>query len=62
MIADSTGADPARVQREHLHPLRFGNRCNAPVQKKTESLKIDQFTVARFNEATTQSSSKFDKL
>ena len=34
----STGADPARVQRVHLRPLRFGNGCNAPVQKRTESL------------------------
>ena len=48
-----TGADPARVQRVHLHPLRFGNGCNAPVQKRTKSLKIYQFTVARFKSYNT---------
>ena len=31
---DRAGADPARVQRVHLHPLRLGNGCNAPVQKR----------------------------
>ena len=44
-----TGADPARVQRVHLHPLRFGNGCNAPVLKKTESSKIGRFIVAHFH-------------
>ena len=28
------GADAARVQRVHLHPLKFGNGCNAPVLKQ----------------------------
>ena len=34
----SPGAVSSRVQRVHLHPLRFSNGCNAPVLKgaKTE--------------------------
>ena len=36
---DRTGADPAWVQRVHLHLLRFGNGCNAPVQKRTRGLQ-----------------------
>ena len=39
----SKGTDPARVQRVHLHPLRFGNRCNAPVLWRTESLQISTY-------------------
>ena len=29
----TTGAVSSRVQRVHLHPLRFSNGCNAPVLK-----------------------------
>ena len=28
-------ADAARVQRVNLHPLKFGNGCNAPVLKRS---------------------------
>ena len=30
-INTSVGADAARVQRVHLHPLKFGNGYNAPI-------------------------------
>ena len=39
----NAGADPARVQRVHLHPLGFGNGCNAPVLKKTKGLRDFKF-------------------
>ena len=36
---EMAGADPARVQRVHLHPLGFSNGCNAPVLKQTKGLR-----------------------
>ena len=54
-------ADPAWVQRVHLHPLRFGNGCNAPVQKRTESLQNWPICSCRFNQAMIESSSKFER-
>ena len=37
-----TGADAERVQRVHLHPLKFGNGCNAPVLKESRVLDDSQ--------------------
>ena len=37
-----SGASLERVQRVHLHPLKFGNGCNAPVLNGTLSTKNHQ--------------------
>ena len=36
------GTSLERVQRVHLHPLKFGNGCNAPVLNGTLSTKNHQ--------------------